>query len=105
MNASGVRDSAVRPSRCGSGRRKHFAGVVGIEQPAAGEPAQQAAADLLFDHGTLFWRQCRGLPELDPASLQRLEHPVEDAAVVVDVAIERSSETVDEAHGPEAGPC
>jgi hypothetical protein len=35
-----------------------------------------------------------------PAGLQRLEHPVEDAAVVVQVAIERSTETVDEARAP-----
>ncbi len=28
-----------------------------------------AAADLLFDHGNLFWRQRRGLPELAPAGL------------------------------------
>ena len=63
---------------------------------------QHAAADLLFDRGNLFWRQCRGLSELDPAGLQWIEDPVEDAAVVVEVAIERCTEAVDEAHRPEA---
>ncbi len=92
------RETAIVPSQ-------HVAGVVGIEQAVAGEPVQHAAADLLFDHGSRLWRQCRGLSELDPASFERLEHPVEDAAVVVQVAIERSTATVVEAQGPEAGPC
>ena len=82
---------------------EHVAGVIGIEQAVAGEPAQHAAAYLLFDHSNRFWRQCRGLSELDPAGLQRVEQAVEDAAVVVEVAIERSTEAVDEAHRPEAG--
>jgi hypothetical protein len=69
----------------------------------AGEPTQHAAAHLLFDHGNLFWRQCRGVPELDPAGLQGVEQAVEDAAVVVEVAIEQSTETVQEAHRPDAG--
>jgi hypothetical protein len=55
---------------------------------------------LLFDHGSCLWRQHRCLSEQDSAGLQRLEHPVEDAAVVVDMAIEGSSETVDEARTP-----
>ena len=81
-------------------RGQHIAVIIGIEQPAAGEPAEHAAADLLFDHGNRFWRQCRGLSELDSAGLQWVEHPVEDAAVVVDVAIERSFWAVDEARTP-----
>ena len=82
---------------------EHVAGIVGIEQAVAGEPAQHAAAHLRFDRGNRFRRQCRGVSELDPAGVERLEHPVEDAAVVVEVAIERCTELVDEAHGPEAG--
>ena len=66
---------------------------------------QHPAADLRFDHVRRFPRQCRGPSELDPTAFERLEHPVEDAAMVVQVAIERSTETVDEAHRPEAGPC
>jgi hypothetical protein len=54
----------------------------------AGEPAQHAAAHLLFDRGNRFWRRCRGLSEQDPTGSERLEHPVEDAAVVVEMAIE-----------------
>ncbi len=86
--------------RTAVGPGEPVAGVNGIEQPVAGEPAQHAAGYLLLDHSNRFRRQCRGLSELDPAGLQRLEHPVQDAAVVVDVAIERSSETVDEARTP-----
>jgi hypothetical protein len=36
------------------------AGISGIEQTAAGEPAQHAGADLLADAGNLRSRQCRG---------------------------------------------
>ena len=97
-HASVEREAAVVP-------HKHVAGVIGIEQAVAGEPVEHAAADLLFDHGSCIWRQCRCLSELDPADFERLEHPVEDAAVVVQVAIERGTETVDEAHRPEACPC
>jgi len=68
------REAAVVPS-------EHVANVIGIEQPVAGEPAQHAAAYLLFDHGNLFWCQCRCLSELDCALLDQVEYPVEDAAV------------------------
>ncbi len=84
---------------------QHVAGVIRIEQPVVGEPAQHPAADLRFDHGSGFPRQCRCLSKLDPTAFERLEHPVEDAAVIVQMAIERSTEAVDEAHRPEAGPC
>jgi hypothetical protein len=40
-------------------------GIIGIEQLVAGEPTQHMAAYLLFDRSNRFWRQCRGLPELD----------------------------------------
>jgi hypothetical protein len=97
-HASVEREAAVVP-------HKHVAGVIGIEQPVVGEPGQHPAADLRLDHVSRFPRQCRGLSELDSTGFERLEHPVEDAAMVVQVAIERSTETVDEAHRPEAGPC
>jgi len=35
--------------------------------------------------------------------LDRLEYPVDDAGVVVDVPVEGGAEAVDEAHRPEAG--
>ena len=35
--------------------------------------------------------------------LDRLEDPVDDAAVVVDMAVEEGTEAVDEAHRPETG--
>lgn len=40
--------------------------------------------------------------ELDPAGVERVEHAVEDAAVVVGVAIERGAEAVHKADRPEA---
>ena len=83
---------------------QHVAGVVRIEQLVVGEPAQHPAADLRFDHGSGFPRQCGCLSELDPTAFERLEHPVEDEAVIVQMAIERSTETVDETHRPEACP-
>jgi hypothetical protein len=60
---------------------------------------------LLCDHGNRFWCLCRGLSELDPTGLQRLEHPGEDAAVVMQVAIERGTATVDAARTPKRAPC
>ncbi len=45
---------------------------MGIEQPAAGEPAPHAAAYLRFDHSNLFWRQCQGLSALDPTGFVAL---------------------------------
>jgi hypothetical protein len=41
-------------------------------------------------------------PELDPTGFERLEHAVEDAAVVMEVAIKRGTEAVDDGHRPEA---
>jgi hypothetical protein len=42
-----------------------LAGVVALQQAVAGKPAQHSAAYLLAENNNLFWRQCRGLPELD----------------------------------------
>ena len=49
-------------------------------------------------------RAGRPTPELDPTGFERLEHAVEDAAVVMQMAVERRPEAVDEAHRPEARP-
>ena len=58
----------------------------------AGEPAPQVAAYLLGDGNHSVRRQCRGLSALDPTGFERLEHTVEDAAVVMRMAIERRPE-------------
>ena len=58
---------------------------------------------LLVDHSNLFWSQCRGLSELDCTLVNQVEQDVEDAAAVMAVAIERSTEAVDKAHRPDRG--
>jgi hypothetical protein len=72
-HASVEREAAVVPG-------EPVAGIIGIEQPVAGEPVQHPAADLLFDHGSRFPRQGRDLSELDPTGFEGVKHPVEDAA-------------------------
>lgn len=76
--------------------------MVAVQQAVAGEPAQHAAAYLHFDRSHRFWRPCRGRPELYPAGFERVEHAPEDAAVGVEVAIERGAEAVHEAPRPKA---
>ena len=94
------REAAVLPS-------KHVAHVVTLDQPAAGKPAQHSDAHLFGDGG-------EGLRcELDGGArahglraviglLDRLEDAVDDAAMVMHMAVERSTEAMDEAHRPEA---
>ena len=55
---------------------EHVSGVVGLEQPTVGEPADHPAADLLGDGRHRVRRQGRGLAELDPARRRRLEYTV-----------------------------
>ena len=69
--------------------REHVAGGVGVEQPAAGEPTQHPPAHLLGNGGNLLRCQCLGGMESHLPVVEALEYPVEDAAVEVDVAIER----------------
>ena len=60
----------------------------------AGEPAQHAPTHLLLHRGELFgcWRT--GLPELDLLALPDGEHPVDHAAVEVDMGIQRAAKAL-----------
>ena len=92
------REAAVLPCQ-------HLADIVRLDQPAAGEPPQHPHAHLLGDGGEGVWRQCRRGPAADTFGdigglVERLEHPVDDATMVMDVPVEGGTEAVDEAHPP-----
>ena len=95
------RESAVLPS-------EHLTGIPRLDQPAASEPAQHPHAHLLGDGGDGLWRQfsggakAHGLRNIT-GILGRLEDPVDDAAMVMDVPVEGGTEAMDEAHRAEAG--
>ncbi len=95
------REAAVLPG-------EHLADVIRLDQPAAGKPTQHPHAHLLGDGGDGLRCQlsggakAHGLRDIT-GILDRLEDPVDDAAVVMDVPVEGGTEAVDEAHRPEAG--
>lgn len=75
--------------------------------PLRGEPAQHPHAPLLGDGGDGLWRHCRRGPEAHGFGetggiVDRLGHPVGDATVVMDAAVEGGTEAMDEDHRPEA---
>jgi len=86
-----------RISRCWAGWGSwgsHFTDIVRLDQPAAGEPAQHPHAYLLGDDGEAVRRQCLRGSEADSfrdivGLFERLEHPVDNAAMVVNVAVIR----------------
>jgi len=95
------RESAVLPGQ-------HFADIVRLDQPAAGEPPQHPHAHLLGNDGDGLRRQLSGGEKAHglrkfAGILDRLEDPVDDATMVVDVPVEGGTEAVDEIHRPEAG--
>ena len=71
---------------------EHVAGVVGVEQAAAGEPTQHSAAYPLGDGLDLLRCGRCGLEESDLSVVAALEYTVEDAAV--EVAAERRPEAM-----------
>jgi hypothetical protein len=87
---------------------EHVADIVQLDQPAAGEPAQYPDAQLLGDQGDGLWCQlgdrgkAHGLRD-STGILVRLEDPVGDAAVVVNMALEGGTEAVNEARRLQAG--
>ena len=91
------REAAMRPA-------EHVARLLGLEQAAAGEPPQHPSAHLLGDRGHLIRRQCRGLEEADLAVFAGIEQAIDDAAVQMNVAVQRGAEPVHEADGPEPRP-
>ena len=81
------REAAVVPP-------EHVVGGLGVEQPAAGEPTQHPAAYLLGDGAEVLRCRCPRRTESHPIRadgtlVEALEDAVEDAAVVMDVAVER----------------
>ncbi len=60
----GIAADSMRSGDLTVGPGEQIAGVIGIEQAAAGEPTQHAAAYLLCHRSHRFWRQC-GLRGLD----------------------------------------
>jgi hypothetical protein len=86
----GEREAAVVP-------REPVAGIVGSESAAAGEAAQHPAAYLLADVSDLLSPQCWGVEGPDLANFAGLEQARDDAAVVMDVAVERGAGTMHEA--------
>ncbi len=83
---------------------EHVARLRGLEQTAAGEPPQHPSAHWLGDGGHLIRRQYRRLEEADLAVFAGIEQAIDDAAVQMDVAVQRGAETVYEADGPEPRP-
>jgi hypothetical protein len=94
------REAAVFP-------REHLADILRLDQAAAGEPAQHPYAHLLGDGGDGLRRQYSVGPKAHglrvSGLLGRLKDAVDDAAMIVNMAVERGTEAVDEAHRPEAG--
>jgi len=87
---------------------KHLADIPRLDQAAAGEPAQHPHAYLLGDGGEGPWCRFSGGAKAHEfrditGILGRLEHPVDDATMVMDVPVEGGTEAVNEAHRPEAG--
>jgi hypothetical protein len=66
--------------------------------PAAGEPAQYASAHLLLHRGEVFGCQRGGLGEVDLPVLAQRKHPVDRAAVEVDMGIQHAAKALHEAH-------
>jgi len=98
-------------TRCSVGwgsKGSHLVHVVRLDQPAAGKPLPPPYAYLLGDGGEGLRCQLGGGAKAQglraiTSLLDRLEHPVDDAAVVMDVPVEGGTEAVDEAHRFEAG--
>jgi hypothetical protein len=85
------RETAVVPA-------EHVAGIIAIEQAAARKPTQHPAAYLLADARDLLSRQCPRVEEPDLPVVDGVEQAVDDATVVMDVAVERGAETMHEAY-------
>ena len=60
-----------------------------VETAGAGEPAQHASAPLLLHRGEVFWCQRGRLGKVDLPVLAHRKHPVDHAAVEVDMRIQQ----------------
>ena len=81
---------------------RHRLRVIGRQQAAAHEPAQQPPAHLCLHLGDGGGIEAGGGMEDDPARGGGVEHAVDDDAVEVQVGIEAGAEAVDEGHRAEA---
>ena len=77
-------------------------GIVGVEQSAADEPAQYALADPGLDRGDSGLAERRQLADAKH-SVVEVEQRIDDAAMVVNMLVERIAEAMDETDGAEPG--
>ena len=77
-------------------------GIVGVEQSAADEPAQHTSADAGLDRRDIGFAE-RGQLADAKLAVHEVEHRIDDAAVVVDMLIERIAKAMDETDGAEMG--
>ena len=80
----------------------HGAGLVGVEPAAADEPAQHALADAGLNGSDISLAERGQLADTQRPIVEE-EQGVDDAAVKMDVLVERIAEAVDEADGAETG--
>jgi hypothetical protein len=73
---------------------RHVARIGVVEMASAGEPAQHASAHLLLHRGEVFRAQCGGLSEVDLPVLAQRKHPVDHAAVEMDMGIQRAAKAL-----------
>ncbi|MDA0330334.1 MAG: hypothetical protein O2958_15185, partial [Gemmatimonadetes bacterium] len=94
-------DGAVDGEATGPAPRAHVRSCGGVQEPAPGEPAQDAK---LYRAGQGFripGLEAGGLVEADPVLAIARDHAVEGQHVVVVVGVERAPETLRERDGPE----
>jgi hypothetical protein len=82
----------------------HPLGLLGLEQPLACHPGEHPGAHLGLNADLLGLAETTRLVELQSALGVGFEHPVNDAAGVVQVGIETRPEAMHEAHRPEPAP-
>ncbi len=80
----------------------HLTGIVGVEQSPADEPTQHAPTDPGLDRGDSGLAE-RGQLADAKLAVHEVEHRIDDAAVVVDMLIERIAKAMDETDGAETG--
>jgi hypothetical protein len=79
----------------------HVLRIGRVERTCAGEPAQHPSAHLLLHRGEVLGCQRGGLGEVDLPVRAHREHPVDHAAVEMDMGIQRAAKALYEAHRPQ----
>ncbi len=70
---------------------EHVARLRGLEQAAASEPPQHPSAHVFGAGGPLIRRRCRGSERADLAVFAGSEQAVDDAAMNMNVAVQRGA--------------